>query len=53
MGKRIKVEVSFRDAGGNRESVTSDLTTPIVARPRLTIHDLTVTEPSSGTRMPT
>ncbi len=50
VGKRIKVEVSFRDAGGNRESVTSDLTTPIVARPRLTIHDLTVTEPSSGTR---
>ncbi len=49
VGKRIKVEVSFRDADNNRETVTSDLTTPIIARPRLTIHDLTVTEPSSGT----
>jgi len=50
VGKRIKVEVSFRDAADNRETVTSDLTTPIIARPRVTIHDLTVTEPSSGTQ---
>ena len=53
VGKKIKVEVNFKDAAGNREYVESNLTAVITARPRVTIHDLTVTEPASGTQTET
>ena len=48
VGKKIKVEVNFRDAAGNREYVESQTTDVIKAKPKLTIGVASLDEPASG-----